>query len=112
MMANHKISDTVDEMFRQSLPERLRQKLHELAEKYREKGMHLFVFGSFARADQQNTSDLDIGVEWEGEQSEKLLRQLYNEIQELPTIRKIDLVDFEKAENKFGDIASKDKVYL
>ena len=111
-MANHIISDSVDEIFRRSLPERLRQQLHELAGKYRQKEMRLFVFGSFARGDQRTTSDLDIGIEWERKRSEKLFTKLYNEIQELPTIRKIDLVDFEKAEKNFKDTASKDKIYL
>lgn len=111
-MANHILSDSVDVIFKRSLPERLRQQLHELAGKYRKKGMHLFIFGSFARADQRTTSDLDLGIEWERKRSEKLFTQPYNEIQELPTIRKIDLVDFEKAEKKFKDTALKDKIYL
>lgn len=111
-MANTKDFVFDEEKKLQTLPSRLRQELQKLAYKYRDKGVHLFIFGSFARAENRSTSDLDIGVEWDGEHLERLFNQLYQEIRELPTIRKIDLVDFKKAGENFKEMASKDKIYL
>lgn len=95
-----------------TLPARLLRELQKLARKYHEDGISLFIFGSFARGDQRPTSDLDLGVEWHREYREEAFLRLYWEVQDLPTIRKIDLVDFEQTEADFRQIATADKVYL
>ena len=95
-----------------SLPTRLVRDLQRLARKYQGNGLDLFVFGSFARGDQRPTSDLDLGVEWRGQHNPETFLRLYWEVQELPTIRKIDLVDFEQADSDFRRVAMSDRVYL
>jgi len=95
-----------------SLPARLLRGLQELARKYQDEGLSLFVFGSFARGDQRPTSDLDLGVEWRGKRSPETFLRLYWDVQELPTIRKIDLVDFEQTDPDFRRMATSDKIYL
>ncbi len=83
------------------LPRRLVRHLQALAQKYRREGVVLFIFGSFARGDPYPTSDLDLGVEWRGERDPQTFLRLYREVQELPTIRPIDLVDFAQVDADF-----------
>jgi predicted nucleotidyltransferase len=95
-----------------SLPARLVEELHRLAQKYQAYGLDLFVFGSFARGDQAPISDLDLGVEWRRQPDPKIFTRLYWEVQALPTIRKIELVDFARTDPAFRRIAAKNKLYL
>lgn len=81
----------------EKLPERLRRRLSALATEYRREGVDLFLFGSFARGDNRANSDLDLGVEWRGTPSRKIFRRLSSDIENLPSIRKIDLVDMSEA---------------
>jgi len=76
--------------------------LIDLARQYRAKGAELFVFGSFARSEAQPTSDLDIGVEWQEKRQAGVFRQLDRDIQALPTIRPVDLVDFALVDQVFA----------
>lgn len=94
------------------LPPRLLRNLLELARKYQDDGLTLLVFGSFARGDQRPTSDLDLGVEWHGKRRPEIFLRLYWDVQELPTIRKIELVDFEQTDSDFRRVAGLDKIYL
>ena len=55
------------------------------------------LFGSRARGDYKSTSDIDIAIWWSDDQGRGLLAQ---ELEDLPTIHKIDLVDFDSIENQ------------
>ena len=94
------------------LPPRLLRNLQKLAQTYESEGLDLFIFGSFARGDQRSASDLDLGVEWHKERNARTFLRLYGEVQALPTIRKIELVDFSQTSSTFRQIASLNKVYL
>jgi predicted nucleotidyltransferase len=91
----------IESTLKKELPARVVNALLHVAEKYQKKGITLFLFGSFATASNRPRSDLDIGLLWEGERKPHLFTQLYTEIQDLPTIRKIDLVDMEQADEGF-----------
>jgi uncharacterized protein len=69
--------------------------------KYAQQGVRLFIFGSWARRDQRRTSDLDIGVLWRGSPDRRLFSSLARDVEELPTIRPIDLVDFAEVSERF-----------
>lgn len=94
------------------LPARLMKALEEVAEKYDRKGLILFIFGSFARSKQRKTSDLDIGVLWKSVRNPKMFTELYQDIQQLPTIRKIDLVDMHQVDKDFRKKAVEEGVML
>ena len=67
-------------------------------------GGKMFVFGSFARGDARPTSDLDIG--FSTPQANNQVRQMLAErIPALPTIRPIELVDFDQLEPEFRAVA-------
>lgn len=95
-----------------ALPARLQRELHLLGEKYHRRGLDLFVFGSFARGDNRPNSDLDLGMEWQGHPAPSILRQMEAEIEELPTVRKIDLVDFSRTSPQWRSIAGRDRYFL
>lgn len=97
---------------RKKLPERLMDAISELALAYSEKGVQLFIFGSFATQTDEKTSDLDLGVLWETEPSKRLFIELYESVLQLPTIRKIDLVDMSIVDEKFRENALKNAVFL
>jgi predicted nucleotidyltransferase len=88
-----------------NLPLKLRRSLRQVAQKYHRLGLDLFVFGSFARGNPRPNSDLDLGVTWRGQPDPRLFTQLYWELQAMPTIRKIDLVDFARAAPGFTRVA-------
>lgn len=97
---------------KQQLPEPVFNALLALAEKYRTKGIQLFIFGSFARGEGRQSSDLDLGVEWNDGRNDQLFHNLCEDVLELPTIRKIDVVDMEQADASFRKIATKDRIML
>jgi predicted nucleotidyltransferase len=71
--------------------------------------MILFIFGSFAYQNETETSDLDIGVMWKCKRIPCLFTELYSDIQSLPTVRKIDLVDMDMVDNEFKEIVMQNK---
>jgi predicted nucleotidyltransferase len=95
-----------------SLPPRLVSRLKALGRKYQEQGVDLFVFGSQAREDCRPNSDLDLGIAWRRPVSRKLFRELCKDVDDLPTIRKVDLVDFASVPPSWKEIAGHDRVLL
>ncbi len=96
----------------EKLPDRLIDALVTMGRKYHKLGVELFIFGSFAYGKNRNNSDLDIGIEWSDKRNVHLLNQLEKEIRDLPTIRKIDLVDFSRVDNQFKHVAGQHRLYL
>jgi len=94
------------------LPARLLHDLQQLARKYQKDGVKLFIFGSFAQDKARPTSDLDLGVEWQGQPNPAVFRRLYQDVQSLPTIRPIDVVDFSQTNSRFKQIAGAHKLLL
>lgn len=95
-----------------SLPPRLRSRLKALGQKYQAHGIELFVFGSLARKDQRPNSDLDLGIEWRRPVSPELFRELCKDVEDLPTVREVDLVDFSSVSNTWKEIAGRHRVFL
>jgi predicted nucleotidyltransferase len=83
------------------LPVRVVNSLLQIGERYQKKGIQLFIFGSFADSTNRQTSDLDIGVLWDDGRQARTFTSLYSDIQDLPTVRKIDLVDMEQVSEAF-----------
>jgi predicted nucleotidyltransferase len=88
------------------LPERVTVSLRALAQDAEAAGGKIFIFGSFARGDARPTSDLDIGF-YARKGGDRFKQLLSERIPELPTIRPIELVDFEQLEPDFRLIAEK-----
>ena len=87
------------------LPPQVRNHLHQVAKKQARLGVRMFLFGSAARTWPQAHigADLDIGYEIDGNRIDRAdrLESLERDIQALPSIRPVDLVDFSKAGEAF-----------
>lgn len=107
-MRELKLSDRV----RQKLLVRLISELVHLGKKYQTQGIRIFIFGSAVQENDRQESDLDLGVIWDTERSERIFNSLYWDIQDLPTVRKIDLVDMEQVDPVFRESALRDALFL
>jgi len=104
--------ETVSRNLMDILPRNVMEALLRLGQKYAAMGVELVLFGSFARGTARRFSDLDIGIRWKNGRSKHLYFQLRNDINLLPTIRKIELVDFSEAGERFEKEAMKDTIKL
>ncbi|MFM7554218.1 MAG: nucleotidyltransferase domain-containing protein, partial [Verrucomicrobiota bacterium] len=87
------------------LPAQVRNHLHQVAKKQARLGVRMFLFGSVARTWPQAHigADLDIGYEIDANRIDRAdrLESLERDIEALPLIRPVDLVDFSKAGEAF-----------
>jgi hypothetical protein len=96
------------------LPDTVQRAVRSLGEQARNEGVRLFVFGSFARGDARPNSDLDLGYEVPPGGLETPLAgvRLFEAVEQLPTIRPVDLVDFSQVSEAFRQRARKAVVSL
>ena len=83
-----------------------------IAARFAPRGVYLFVFGSFASGDQHQASDLDLGFRLQSGADRAIEHELRTAIDALPTIRAVDLVDFDCADPDFVRIASRHVIHL
>ncbi len=87
------------------LPSGVSDAVADLARRWESRGLVISMFGSFARGDARRDSDIDLAVEWsgmlKGERDESLWREFLAEVDRLPTVRRIDVVDVSTAEESF-----------
>ena len=57
---------------------------------------HLYLFGSYAAGDYTNMSDIDIYVK-----ECKDMTVLREKLEQIPTLKKIDLINYDSCKNKF-----------
>jgi hypothetical protein len=90
---------------------KVQKKLRRLFRKYRERGLDLFLFGSIAESwpESRRGADLDIGYDSRQLSSNRtaIERELERDIDALPTVRPVDLVDFGTASPDFRKEALK-----
>lgn len=69
----------------------------------------VFVFGSRVTGKGDDRSDIDIGIEGDKEIPLETMGKIKDEAEELPTLYKIDIVDFFQLSDKFKEVA-KEKI--
>lgn len=67
----------------------------------------LFLFGSRAKGDHDERSDIDIGIISDKQISTEKWLAIQENIEQIPTLLKIDLVDFNSVDEEFKKIALK-----
>lgn len=105
-------SESVRRLSFGDLPFPLREGLRRLAERFRCRGIRLVVFGSFARGEARPWSDLDLGIQWDGAGRREVEAELFGAVRELPTIRRIDLVDLDAAGEALRGEALREGIWL
>ncbi len=64
-----------------------------------------FIFGSQAGLPELIRADIDVGIDAERDLTLREESLIWNALDDMPTLYKFDLVDFNKAEEKFKKIA-------
>jgi len=80
------ILDRVTEIVRRHLPE---------------KSVRILLFGSWATLESAPTSDIDVGILGEGPVDDITVARIREEIDRLPTLRKVDVVDLWTVDDRF-----------
>ena len=66
-------------------------------------GLKVFLFGSWAKGSAEPTSDIDIAILGPQPIDDMLLLRLREEINGIPTLRRIDVVDLNNADERFRE---------
>jgi hypothetical protein len=89
---------------------RVRWALCALGSRYARQGVRVFLFGSVARSWPQAPAGADFDLGYEVDPAvpgrDVLLRQLRRDVETLPSIRPVDLVDFSRASAEFRGAAA------
>lgn len=62
---------------------------------------HIVLFGSWAKDDALETSDIDIGIVGETEAPWNIMVKIRQEVDDIRTLRKIDVVDLNAVDDRF-----------
>lgn len=86
--------------------DKLKQEILDLIGKQIDLRTHkVFFFGSRVSGGGNERSDIDIGIEGPQEIPLELLGRIREGIENLPTLYKIEIVDFNTASNEFREVA-------
>lgn len=90
--------------------EKLKKDVLRIIGKHLDLSKHkVFVFGSRVTGKGDDRSDIDIGIEGDKEIPLEIIGKIKDEAEELPTLYKIDIVDFSQLSDKFKEVA-KEKI--
>jgi len=92
--------------------ENLKKQILEIIGKYLDLNCYkVFFFGSRVSGKGDERSDIDIGIEGPKPIPTKIMGKIEEEIEQLPILYKIDVVDFKKVSPKFKKVA-KEKIEM
>jgi predicted nucleotidyltransferase len=72
----------------------------------------VFFFGSRTTGKGNEHSDVDVGIQGPERIPWKVMNAIKEELEELPTLYKIDIMDFYNAPEKFQRVTNKEKEYI
>ncbi|MBI4431069.1 MAG: nucleotidyltransferase domain-containing protein [Candidatus Omnitrophica bacterium] len=86
--------------------EKLKQEILQIVGRYLSlEEYRLFFFGSRVNGKGDERSDIDVGIEGKNEVPIEIMGSIKEELEKLPTLYKIELVDFKKAPPNFRKVA-------
>lgn len=77
------------------------KKASEIIRRHLSEEFRILIFGSWARGEAMETSDLDIGILGKEKAPWDDMVRIRQEMDELPTLRSIDVVDLNSVEENF-----------
>lgn len=81
--------------------EKIITEVKKIAQKNLPKEYKILLFGSWARGNALETSDLDIGILGDKKVPSDVMFKIRQEVEEVPTLRKIDVVDLNLTSEHF-----------
>lgn len=87
--------------------EKIIEEVVKVIRRYLAEDYKIYLFGSWAKGDAIDTSDLDIGILGKEKAPRDLMMRIENDVQGIPTLRKIDIVDFLAVGEEFRNNALK-----
>lgn len=92
--------------------EKLKKEILEIIGRYLDlKVYRVFFFGSRVIGKGSERSDIDVGIEGPLPVPPKIMSEIEDEIENLPTLYKIEIVDFSQVPEKFKKVA-KEKIEI
>lgn len=70
-----------------------------------DRSYRIFLFGSRAEGTAQKRSDIDIGIEGRGPVPFETLTAIADDLENLPSLHSIDVVDFSRIPERFRQVA-------
>ena len=93
--------------------EKLKREILNIAGKYLDLNEYkVFFFGSRIANKGTERSDIDIGIEGPKEIPAEIKIKIEEEIENLPTLYKFDIVDFSEVSKDFKEVAKKEIEYV
>ena len=87
-------------------PDKLKKEIRDIMGKYLDLNKYkIFFFGSRVSGGGGERSDIDIGIEGPGEVPLEIIGRMKSDAANLPTLYKIDIIDFTSADASFRDVA-------
>lgn len=86
--------------------DKLRQEIKSIIGKYLDLSIYrVFFFGSRVAGNNNERSDIDIGIEGPSEIPSNILFNIKEEVEEIPTLYKIEIVDFRRVSPGFHSVS-------
>jgi uncharacterized protein len=92
---------------------KLEKEILEIVGKYLDlKKYKVFFFGSRVNSKGDERSDIDIGIEGPRKMPDGIIYDIKEDIDNLPILYKIDVIDFKNTDKNFREVASQHKEYI
>ena len=88
------------------------KKTVQIIKKYLSEDYKIFLFGSWAKGNALDTSDIDVGILGKKKVSWGLMVKILQEVEDIATLRSIDVMDLNSAEKSFRDNVLKQAINL
>lgn len=89
--------------------EKFKKEIVDIIGKYLDFSRHrVFFFGSRVSGKGNERSDIDIGIEGTKEIPWQVMAKIKEDVENLPILYKVDIVDFKKVSSDFYDLAKRD----
>lgn len=93
--------------------DKLASQILEIVGKYLDTSEYkVFFFGSRTSGKGNEHSDVDVGIQGPDRIPWEVMAQIKEDLEELPTLYKVDIMDFYNAPEKFRRVINKEKEYI
>lgn len=93
--------------------DKLKNQINDIVGKYLDLSLyHVFFFGSRVTESNSQSSDIDIGIEGPEKIPARIISEIKEDLDNLPTLYKFDLVDFKQVTPNFREETIKNIEYV